>query len=132
MGKSLFQNHGERVVVGQRLMQAASDLFLGWMTARSGRCFYIRQLNDVKVKPLVEVYDSPTLTVYAEFCGCVLARAHARTGHPSQISGYLGSGDRFDQAIADFAEAYAVQNERDYRKFVRAVRQGRLGAIVER
>jgi uncharacterized protein (DUF2252 family) len=131
LGKSAYDNHGERVVIGQRLMQAASDLFLGWTNGRGGRDFYIRQLHDVKVKPMVEVYDPPTMCVYAEYCGWVLARAHARTGNPKLISEYLGNSDRFDESIADFAEAYADQNERDYGEFVRAVRKHRLRAVVE-
>jgi uncharacterized protein (DUF2252 family) len=131
LGKSHYDNHGERVVIGQRLMQAASDLFLGWTYGRGGRHFYIRQLHDVKVKPMVEVYDPPTMNVYATYCGWVLARAHARSGNPKLISEYLGGSDRFDQSLADFAEAYADQNERDYREFARAVRKRSLHAVVE-
>jgi hypothetical protein len=131
LGKSAYDNHGERVVIGQRLMQAASDLFLGWTYGRGGRHFYIRQLHDVKVKPMVEVYDPPTMNVYAEYCGWVLARAHARSGDPKSISEYLGGSDRFDSSIASFAEAYAEQNEKDYQEFVRAVRRRRLPAVVE-
>jgi uncharacterized protein (DUF2252 family) len=131
LGKSRHDNHGERVVVGQRLMQAASDVFLGWTYGRGGRHFYIRQLHDVKVKPMVELYDSPTLNVYAEYCGWVLARAHARTGDPKSISEYLGGSDRFETSIARFAEAYADQNQRDYQEFVRAIRKRRLPAVVE-
>jgi uncharacterized protein (DUF2252 family) len=131
LGKSEYDNHGERVVIGQRLMQAASDLFLGWTYGRGGRHFYIRQLHDVKVKPMVEVYDPPTMSVYAEYCGWVLARAHARSGNSKLISEYLGGSDRFDQSIADFAEAYADQNEQDYEEFVKAVRKRRLTAVVE-
>jgi uncharacterized protein (DUF2252 family) len=131
-GASLYDNHGERVVIGQRLMQAASDLFLGWTKAHGGRHYYIRQLRDVKVKPMVEVYDPPTMFSYAESCGWVLARAHARSGDPTKISSYIGTGERFDEAIADFAEAYAEQNERDHAELVRAVREGRVTAEVER
>jgi uncharacterized protein (DUF2252 family) len=131
LGKSAYDNHGERVVIGQRLMQAASDLFLGWTFGRGGRHFYIRQLHDVKVKPMVEVYDPPTMNVYAEYCGWVLARAHARSGDPKSIAEYLGGSDRFDASIASFAEAYADQNERDYQEFARAVRKRRLPAVVE-
>jgi uncharacterized protein (DUF2252 family) len=130
-GKSTYDNFGQRVVVGQRLMQAASDLFLGWTHGDAGRHFYVRQLRDVKVKPLVEVYDPHTMGIYAESCGWVLARAHARSGDPAQISAYLGTSDRFDQAIADFAEAYADQNEHDHSEFVRAVNEGRLQADLE-
>jgi uncharacterized protein (DUF2252 family) len=131
-GASAYDNHGQRVVIGQRLMQAASDLFLGWTQGHAGRHFYVRQLRDVKVKPLVEVYDPPTMTSYAESCGWVLARAHARSGDPARISSYLGSSDRFDEAIADFAESYAEQNEHDHAALVRAVREGRLSADLER
>jgi uncharacterized protein (DUF2252 family) len=131
-GKSAYDNFGQRVVVGQRLMQAASDMFLGWTHGDAGRHFYIRQLRDVKVKPLVEVYDPHTMAIHAESCGWVLARAHARSGDPTQISDYLGTSDRFDQAIADFAEAYADQNELDRSEFVRAVSEGRLQADLER
>jgi uncharacterized protein (DUF2252 family) len=130
--KSAYDNHGERVVIGQRLMQSASDLFLGWTYGQGGRHFYIRQLHDVKVKPMVEFYDPPTMNIYAEYCGWVLARAHARSGSPKQISEYLGSSDRFDQSIADFAEAYGDQNEQDYREFVQAVKKRRLPAVTER
>ncbi len=131
LGKSKYDNHGERVVVGQRLMQAASDMFLGWTYGRGGRHFYIRQLHDVKVKPMVEVYDPPTMNVYAEYCGWVLARAHARTGDLKSIAEYLGGSDRFETSIAHFAEAYADQNQRDYQEFVRAIRKRRLSAVVE-
>jgi len=131
LGKSHYDNHGERVVIGQRLMQAASDLFLGWTYGRGGKHFYIRQLHDVKVKPMVEVYDPPTMGVYAKYCGWVLARAHARSGNPKLVCEYLGGSDRFDQSLADFAEAYADQNEKDFKEFARAVRKHRLHAVVE-
>src|SRR5262249_11093234 len=111
LAKSQYTNHGERVVTGQRLMQAASDMFLGWTGGRAGRHFYIRQLHDVKVKPMVELYDGPTMNVYAEYCGHVLARAHARSGKSKAISEYLGASDRFDESIVKFAVAYADQNE---------------------
>ena len=131
-GASVYDNHGERVVIGQRLMQAASDLFLGWTKAHGGRHYYIRQLRDVKVKPMVEVYDPTTMKSYAQSCGWVLARAHARSGDPTKISSYIGNVDRFVEAIAEFAEAYAEQNERDHAELVRAVRDGRVTADVER
>ncbi len=129
--KSAYQP-GQRIVVGQRLMQEASDLFLGWTHGENGRHFYVRQLRDVKVKPLVEVYDVATMTSYAESCGWVLARAHARSGEPKDISEYLGNSDAFDEAIGDFAEAYADQNDEDYAAFERAVREGHLPAETER
>jgi len=131
-GNSSYANHGERVVVGQRIMQAASDLFLGWTRGEMGCDFYVRQLRDVKVKPLVEAYDPSTMAAYAESCGWVLARAHARSGDPQLIGAYLGSNDRFDESIADFVDSYADQNEQDYGEFQRAVSAGRLPAEVER
>ncbi|HEY1785060.1 MAG TPA: DUF2252 family protein [Pirellulales bacterium] len=131
-GKSIYSHAGERVVVGQRLIQAASDLFLGWTHGHAGRHFYIRQTRDVKVRPAVEIYGPKSLALYGEACGWVLARAHARSGDPAQLAAYLGTSDRFNQAIADFAESYADQNERDYQAFVAAIRAGRLVAAEER
>ena len=126
VGKSVFPNHGQRVVNGYRLMQSASDLFLGWVVAASGRHFYVRQLNDMKLKILVELFTPGVMIQYAELCGWTLAMAHARSGEPSKISGYLGNSDRFDEAIADFSIAYADQSERDYDRLRKAVREGRL------
>jgi uncharacterized protein (DUF2252 family) len=125
-GKSIYANHGQRVVNGLRLMQSASDLFLGWTEGREGRHFYVRQLHDMKIKLLVELFTLKVMVQYAEYCGWALARAHARAGQPALIAGYLGKGDQFDEAIADFATAYARQNERDYKALVRAARQGRI------
>ena len=127
-GKLIYAHSGERVVVGQRLVQAASDLFLGWTHGHAGRHFYVRQTRDVKVRPTVEIYRPKALSLYGEACGWVLARAHARSGDPASLAAYLGSSDRFNQAIADFAESYADQNERDYQAFVGAIRAGRLVA----
>src|SRR5262249_7380535 len=93
-GKSVYPNHGQRVVMGQRLMQPASDLFLGWVFGPEGRHFYIRQLRDVKLSPLVETYDAQMLSIYGELCGWTLARAHAKAGDPWAISGYLGEKER--------------------------------------
>jgi uncharacterized protein (DUF2252 family) len=129
-GKSHYTNHGQRVVEGQRLMQAASDLFLGWTEDR-GRHFYIRQLRDIKIKPLVEVADFPRLHRYAQWCGWALARAHAKTGDAAAIGGYLGAGDHFDEAVAQFAHAYADQNTRDYRLLLKAIRDGRVEVYRE-
>jgi uncharacterized protein (DUF2252 family) len=123
-GKSVYSHHGERVVQGQRLMQPASDLFLGWATAPDGRHFYLRQLRDVKLSPPVETYDGKMLSIYAEACGWVLARAHAKAGDPWMISGYLGSNSDFDAAMGKFALAYAEQAERDHAALTRAVRAG--------
>jgi uncharacterized protein (DUF2252 family) len=125
-GKSMYSNRGQRVVMGQRLMQAASDIFLGWTEGREGRHFYIRQLRDMKLKPLIEMFDQETMLQYADFSGWALARAHAKSGDPALISGYLGSGDTFDEAIGDFAIAYADQNEQDYAAFLKAIHAGKF------
>jgi hypothetical protein len=127
-GRSIYPNHGQRVVNGCRLMQAASDLFLGRVQGKGvgRRHFYVRQLRDMKLSALVEVFNRSVMTQYAELCGWTLARAHARSGEPAKISGYLGKGDQFDEAIADFAAAYADQAERDHKVLKKAVRDGRL------
>jgi uncharacterized protein (DUF2252 family) len=125
-GASIFPNHGQRVIMGHRLMQSSSDIFLGWTSSRLGRHYYVRQLRDAKVKFEVDRFDASHMIQFAENCGATLARAHARTGEPATISGYLGKSDRFDRAIADFSVAYADQAERDYESFVKAIRKGRL------
>jgi uncharacterized protein (DUF2252 family) len=130
-GKSIYANHGQRVVTGARRMQSASDLFLGWTEGWEGRHFYIRQLKDMKVKPMVEAFNKSVMAQYAKDCGWVLARAHARSGQPALISGYLGKSEKFDEAIADFSIAYANQSERDHALLVSAVRKGRLPAVME-
>jgi uncharacterized protein (DUF2252 family) len=131
-GRSVYPHHGQRVVTGQRLMQPASDLFLGWVTAQAtGKQFYVRQLRDGKIKPLVEVFDEDMLELYAEACGWVLARAHAKAGDAATISGYLGTGDQFDEAMGAFALAYADQTERDHAALKAAVRKGRITAFQE-
>lgn len=130
-GKSVYENHGQRVVNGLRLMQSASDLFLGWTEGREGRHFYVRQLHDIKIKLLVELFTPKLMVQYAEYCGWALARAHARSGQPSRIAGYLGKGDQFDEALSDFAVTYAEQNERDYHALLNAVRQGRIKVFTE-
>jgi len=129
-GKSAYGNHGHRVVAGQKLMQAASDMFLGW-TEESGRHFYVRHLRDIKITPLVEVYDELALDGYGEWCGWALARAHAKSGDPARISGYLGKGDKIDEAMATFGERYADQTEKDFGKFLRAIREGRIAVREE-
>jgi uncharacterized protein (DUF2252 family) len=129
-GKSRYPNRGERVVVGQRLMQAASDLFLGW-TQYEGRHFYIRQLHDTKIKPLIEGISASRLGPYSGWCGWALARAHAKSGDAAMISGYLGSNDSFDKAVAKFALAYANQNQRDYQALLKAIRDGRITTLEE-
>jgi uncharacterized protein (DUF2252 family) len=130
-GKSVYAHHGERVVQGQRLMQPASDLFLGWATGPQGRHFYMRQLRDVKLSPMVETYDAEMLSIYGRACGWVLARAHAKAGDPWTISGYLGGSSEFDEAMGKFALAYADQAERDHAALQRAVRAGTIEVQVE-
>ena len=130
-GKSLHENHGQRVVVGQRLMQAASDSFLGWPESQRGRHLYVRQLRDVKITAEIDSFDDQTLRRYAEACGWALARAHARSGDAAMIAGYMGTGRTFDEAICDFAGDYADQAERDHKAFVKAIRDGRVKAVVE-
>ena len=125
-GKSLHANHGQRVIVGQRLMQSASDMFLGWTQGADGRHYYIRQLRDLKMSAVIEDWDFGLLRQYARMCAHALARAHARTGDAALISGYAGSSQTLDDAIADFAVAYSDQNRTDYRAFIKAIRQGRI------
>lgn len=128
VGASLHANQGQRVVAGQRLMQSASDLFLGWTRGKDGRDRYIRQLRDMKISPLVEDFDAGDLRSYGRICGWALARAHARSGDAAMIAGYMGASEVFDDAIADFAVEYADQAQRDHRAFVKAIRQGRIKA----
>jgi len=130
-GKSQYANHGQRVIMGHRHMQSASDIFLGWTEASTGRHFYVRQLRDVKVKFPVERFQAAEMALFADWCGATLARAHARSGEPALISGYLGKADTFDEAIAAFAFAYSDQCERDHDLMKKAVRQGRLEACGE-
>ncbi|MGA7415474.1 MAG: DUF2252 domain-containing protein, partial [Bryobacteraceae bacterium] len=130
-GASLFANHGQRVVYGHRLMQPASDIFLGWTKGPLGRHYYVRQLRDVKIKFPVETFDTARMTVFAQCCGYTLALSHARSGEPAVISGYLGKSDEFDKAIAIFSMAYADQNEKDHAVLKRAIRDGRIEAVVE-
>jgi hypothetical protein len=132
-GKNGYNHHGQRVVLGQRLMQPASDIFLGWATAPNGRQYYVRQLNDAKIKPLVETFDAEMLDVYSMACGWVLARAHAKASEISaMISGYLGSSnDEFDRGMGKFALAYADQAERDYAALRAAVRKGKIAVSEE-
>ena len=123
-------HNGQRVVVGQRLMQAASDIFLGWSRGPAGRDFYVRQLRDMKIAPDVETQSPRVMRAYATLCGLALARAHDKAGDAAMIAGYLGSADRFDEAMGDYAVGYADQVERDYATFVKAVRSGRLKTDV--
>jgi uncharacterized protein (DUF2252 family) len=133
-GRSQYKNEGERVVAGQHLMQAQSDIFLGWtrITGPDGadRDFYVRQLRDWKFSVPIEVMLPPGLTVYSRLCGWTLARAHARSGDRVALAAYLGGSAKFDNAIADFAETYADQNEFDYGAFQRAVDEGKAEAVT--
>ena len=130
-GASLYPHHGQRVVVGQRLMQPASDVFLGWVNGEDGRHLYARQLRDAKIKPLIETFDAEMLLVYAEGCGWALARSHAKAGDAWTISGYLGSNEHFDNAMGSFALAYADQAEADHAELKRAVRAGKVQVLQE-
>ncbi|HEY7762336.1 MAG TPA: DUF2252 domain-containing protein [Actinomycetota bacterium] len=128
--KSRYRQPGERVVAGQRLMQAASDIFLGWTKGyEQDRFYYWRQLRDMKGSIDVESMAPAGMAFYADVCAWTLARAHARSGDPVAIASYLGGGDRFDRAMTDFAERYADKNERDYEAFCEAIRSGQLEAI---
>jgi len=131
-GASVFRNHGQRVVEGHRLMQPASDMFLGWTHGKLGRDFFVRQLRDVKISPMVETFGATEMSIYAVWCGRALALSHARSGSPATLSGYMGKSDAFDRAIADFSMAYADQNEKDHAAFERAVRSGKVKAVFEK
>jgi uncharacterized protein (DUF2252 family) len=127
--RSRYHNPGERVVRGQRMMQAASDIFLGWTKGvQADRYYYWRQLRDMKGSAMVDTMSAVALEVYAGLCGWTLARAHARSGDPVAMAAYLGAGDEFDTSITDFSRRYADQNESDYQSFVEAVRTGRIPA----
>ena len=133
VGKSEFANHGQRVVEGQRLMQSASDIFLGWIHTDEGldgqpRDFYLRQLWDAKGSAIVELMEPNAMLAYGQLCGMTLAKGHARSGDPIAISSYLGKSDVFDRAMAAFAETYADQNERDYDTLKKAVASGAVKA----
>ena len=134
LGKSAHANHGKRVVEGQRLMQAASDLMLGWVrvlgTDGTERDFYVRQLWDQKGSAEIETMNPETMAIYAQLCGWTLAKAHARSGDAIAIAGYLGSGGTFDRALASFAETYADQNERDHAALQQAIADGTVTATV--
>jgi uncharacterized protein (DUF2252 family) len=128
--KSRFRQPGERVVQGQRLMQAASDIFLGWTKGVEQDVYYYwRQLRDMKGSALVDAFDPDTMNYYAGVCGWTLARAHARSGDPMAIASYLGNSDRFDRSMTVFADRYADRNERDHEAFVAAIRTGGLEAL---
>ena len=130
-GKSVYENQGQRVVNGQRLMQSSSDIFLGWVRGARGYDFYVRQLRDMKLSAQVEGASAQRLEMYANLCGWALARAHAKSGDAATISGYLGKSDNFDLAIGKFAVAYADQTERDHAALLKAVRAGRVEVLEE-
>jgi uncharacterized protein (DUF2252 family) len=128
--KSRFRQHGQRVVEGQRMMQAASDIYLGWTKGLDvNRHFYWRQLRDMKGSVEVETLRPAGLTFYAQTCGWTMARAHARSGDPVALAVYLGASDAFDKSITDFSQRYADQNEQDYEEFIKAIRSGRIQAV---
>ena len=128
LGASAHPSHGERVVTGQRRLQAASDVLLGWFTGPGGRFWYVRQLQDQKGSAVVEAMSVEDLATWGELCGWALARGHARSGEPATISAYLGDDDAFEVALATFAEAYADQNEADHAAMLAAIKSGRLVA----
>lgn len=125
-GKSRFKNHGERIVTGQRMLQSAGDVFLGWTRDDEGHDYYFRQLRDMKMKIDLESMKRRDWLEYVKICAWALARAHARTGDPAMIAGYLGKTEAFDDAIMTFANSYADQTERDYAAMVKAIRSGRF------
>jgi uncharacterized protein (DUF2252 family) len=127
-GKSPYSNHGERVVTGQRMLQSASDVFLGWTRDEEGRSYYFRQLRDMKMKIDLESMTKSDWLEYVEICGWTLARAHARTGDAAKIGGYLGKNETFDLALAKFSASYADQAESDHATLVKAIRAGRVKA----
>jgi uncharacterized protein (DUF2252 family) len=127
-GKSRYSNQGERVVTGQRMLQSASDVFLGWARDDDGCDYYFRQLRDMRMKFDVSQMPNDDWLEFVEICGWTLARAHARTGDPAKIAGYLGKGETFDRAIGSFAVAYADQTERDHALLLKAIRAGKLHA----
>ena len=130
LGPSAYPNHAQRVVVGQHEVQEASDIFLGWSRLRN-RDFYVRQLRDMKFSYDLSALGPREFVAQAELCGTALARAHARTGDPARISGYLGNRGLFDEAVTAFAEAYADQTQRDYQTLFRAIQKGRIAADVD-
>jgi uncharacterized protein (DUF2252 family) len=130
-GKSIYPNHGQRVVYGYRLMQPYSDPFLGWSIGKGGRHYFFRQLRDIKISMKVETFGKVEMTGFANWCGRALALSHARSGDAAVLSGYMGTSDTFDRAIADFSIAYADQNEKDHTSFIKAIKSGRIEAAYE-
>jgi len=129
-GASVFANHGQRVVNGYRLLQPASDIFLGWSQGPK-RHFFVRQLRDIKISVRVETFGASEMNLYATWCGRALALSHARSGCSVTLSGYMGKSDTLDRAIAAFSVAYADQNEKDHAALDRAVRSGKVKAVLE-
>jgi hypothetical protein len=129
--KSLYKNQGQRVVEGQRLLQATSDIFLGWSKVPNGHDYYVRQLRDMKVSAEPETFRPETLRDYSTMCGWALARAHAKAGNEKMITGYLGSSDKFDDALVTYAVSYADQVERDFEVFKKAISSGRLHTDID-
>ena len=123
---SIYGHHGERIVQGQRLMQSASDIFLGWTTGPQGRQYYLRQLRDKKISPDINTLNKEFLVIYAQYCARVLAKAHCKTNLGAVIRGYIGKGSRFAEAIAEFSELYAEQTEKDFDEFKKAIQKGEL------
>ena len=130
-GKSIYPNHGQRIVNGYRLMQPFSDPFLGWTEGKEGRHFFFRQLRDIKISLRVETFGKSEMTSFADWCGQALALSHARSGDAAMLSGYMGTSDTFDHAVKAFSFAYADQNEKDYELFRKAIKAGRLEAEFE-
>jgi uncharacterized protein (DUF2252 family) len=131
LSKSSYKNQGHRVVAGQRVMQAASDIFLGWLRGEAGRDYYWRQLRDMKGSAKVEGMSPDELALYGRLCGWVLARAHARSGDRVQIAAYLGKSERFDEAVVEFAKGYADQTERDHAALCAALKSGRVAGHAD-
>jgi uncharacterized protein (DUF2252 family) len=130
-GKSIYQNHGQRVINGYHFIQPFSDPFLGWTESREGRHFYFRQLRDIKISMRVETFGKVEMISYADWCGQAMALSHARSGDAAMLSGYMGTSDKFDQAIADFSFKYAEQNDKDYAAMIKAIKDGRIDAEYE-
>ena len=128
---SIYQHHGERVVQGQRLMQSASDIFLGWTTGPQGRFYFLRQLRDKKISPNIDSMNKELLMLHAKFCAKVLAKAHCKTNQGGVICGYIGKGDRFAEVITEFAQQYADQTEKDFNEFKAAIQNGELSVAKD-
>lgn len=130
-GKSIYPNNGQRVVYGYRLLQPFSDPFLGWTVGQGGRHLFFRQLRDIKISIKVETFGKTEMLSYADWCGQALALSHARSGDAAMLSGYMGSSDTFDKAIAEFSIAYADQNEKDHASLIKAIKTGKIEATDE-